>query len=165
MQPASDFACCNRPDHHILSPWSWAPLEKPSVVQLLTNFPRTNGTRRFITVLTRALHCSPSWARSVQSIPSHPIYHKSYWLTEQCSSRDVVGSPDRPGIFIFCKETIYSYDIHRNTPHILSQFNSIWSVALFHGIKLDFINSLFMVYLTNMFMYECIATNDKMNSE
>jgi hypothetical protein len=31
------------------------------------------ATRRFITVFTRALHWSLSWARSIQSIPSHPI--------------------------------------------------------------------------------------------
>jgi hypothetical protein len=31
------------------------------------------GTRRFITVFTRALHWSLSWARSIQSIPYHPI--------------------------------------------------------------------------------------------
>jgi hypothetical protein len=31
------------------------------------------GTRRFITAFIRALHCSLSWARSIQSIPPHPI--------------------------------------------------------------------------------------------
>jgi hypothetical protein len=30
-------------------------------------------TRRFITVFTRALHWSLSWARSIQCIPSHPV--------------------------------------------------------------------------------------------
>jgi hypothetical protein len=35
-----------------------SPLEKPPVVQLLKNFPAFYGTRRFITVLTRALHWS-----------------------------------------------------------------------------------------------------------
>jgi hypothetical protein len=35
--------------------------------------PAFYGTRRFITVFTRALHWSLSWARSIQFIPSHPI--------------------------------------------------------------------------------------------
>jgi hypothetical protein len=43
------------------------------IVQLLKNFPTFYGIRKFITVFTRALHWSLSWARSIQSIPSHPI--------------------------------------------------------------------------------------------
>jgi hypothetical protein len=50
-----------------------ALLEKPPIVQLLKNFLAFYGTRRFFTVLTRALHWSLSWARSIRSIPSHPI--------------------------------------------------------------------------------------------
>jgi hypothetical protein len=42
-------------------------------VQLLENFPAFYGTRRFITVFTRVLHWSLSWARSIRSIPSHLI--------------------------------------------------------------------------------------------
>jgi hypothetical protein len=42
--------------------------ENPSIVQLLKNFPIFYGTRRFITVFTRALHWSLSWGRSIQSI-------------------------------------------------------------------------------------------------
>jgi hypothetical protein len=42
--------------------WSWALLEKPPIVQLLKNFTVFYGTRRFITVFTRALHWSLSWA-------------------------------------------------------------------------------------------------------
>jgi hypothetical protein len=43
--------------------WSWALLEKPPIVQLLKNFPVFYGTPRFITVFTRALHWSITWAR------------------------------------------------------------------------------------------------------
>jgi hypothetical protein len=50
------------------TPWSWALLEKPPVVQLLKNFV-FYGTQRFIIVFTRTLHWSLSWARSIQSIP------------------------------------------------------------------------------------------------
>jgi hypothetical protein len=42
-------------------------------VKLLKNFLAFYVTRRFITVFTRALHWSLSWARSIQSIPYHPI--------------------------------------------------------------------------------------------
>jgi hypothetical protein len=38
--------------------WSWALLEEPEILQLLKNFPAFFGTRRFITVFTRALHWS-----------------------------------------------------------------------------------------------------------
>jgi hypothetical protein len=36
-------------------------------------FPEFYGTRKFITVFTRTLHWSLSWARSIQSILSRPI--------------------------------------------------------------------------------------------
>jgi hypothetical protein len=39
----------------------------------LKNFPIFYGTQKFITVFTRALHWSLSWARSIHSIPPHPI--------------------------------------------------------------------------------------------
>jgi hypothetical protein len=47
-----------------------------AVAQLLRNFPTFYGTRRFIIMFTRALHYSLSWARSIQSIPPHPVSHK-----------------------------------------------------------------------------------------
>jgi hypothetical protein len=57
--------------------WSWALLENLPIVQPLKNFPAFYGTRRFIAVFTRALHWSLYWARSIQSIPSQPIYLRS----------------------------------------------------------------------------------------
>jgi hypothetical protein len=63
---------------HLLNhSWSWSLLEKLPIVQLLKNFPAFYGTRRFVTVFTRALHWSLSWARSIQSIPVHPISLRS----------------------------------------------------------------------------------------
>jgi hypothetical protein len=56
---------------------SWALLEKSPIVQLLNKFPAFYGTQRFITVFTRALQWSLSWARSIQCIPSHPISLRS----------------------------------------------------------------------------------------
>jgi hypothetical protein len=58
---------------------SWALLEKLPIVQLLNNFPAFYGTRRFITVFTRALHLSLSWVRAIQCISSHPIALKIYF--------------------------------------------------------------------------------------
>jgi hypothetical protein len=40
--------------------WRWALLQKPPIVQLPKKFPAFYGTRRFITVFTRALHWSLS---------------------------------------------------------------------------------------------------------
>jgi hypothetical protein len=57
----------------LLTPWSFAHLQKLLVVQLLKNFPTFYGTRRLTTVFMRALHWCLSWARSIQSIPPHPI--------------------------------------------------------------------------------------------
>jgi hypothetical protein len=51
--------------------WNWALLEKPPLVHLLKNFPTFYGTRRFISMFTRAVHLSLSWVRSIQSIPSY----------------------------------------------------------------------------------------------
>jgi hypothetical protein len=49
---------------------SW---ENQTVAQLLKNFPRYYGRRRFITVLTRALHLSLSWNKYIQSMSPHTI--------------------------------------------------------------------------------------------
>jgi hypothetical protein len=57
----------NLPITNWLTPWSWALLEKPPDGQLLKNFLKFYGTQRFITMFTRALHWSLSWARSIQA--------------------------------------------------------------------------------------------------
>jgi hypothetical protein len=56
--------------------WSWALLEKLPIIQL-KKFPAFYGTRRFITVFTRTLHWSLSWATSIQSILTHRISLRS----------------------------------------------------------------------------------------
>jgi hypothetical protein len=61
----------------VLIPRSWV-LEKPPVAQLLKSFPKCYGNREFITVFTRALHRSLSWARWIQSIQPRPICMK--WI-------------------------------------------------------------------------------------
>jgi hypothetical protein len=56
-----------------LTPWNRVLLEKLSVAQLLKNFPTFYGTQMFVTVFTRALHWSVSWASWMLSILCHPI--------------------------------------------------------------------------------------------
>jgi hypothetical protein len=61
----------------VLAAWRLALLEKKPVVQLLKNSPTIYGTRRFITVFTRALHWSLSCVRSIS--PYHPIPSKIHF--------------------------------------------------------------------------------------
>jgi hypothetical protein len=51
-------------------------------------FPAFYGTRRFITVFTRTLHWSISWARSIQSLPFYTISLRSILIlsTHLCLS-------------------------------------------------------------------------------
>jgi hypothetical protein len=65
-----------------ITPCSGVLLEKPPVAQLFRNFPTFYGTTRFITVFTRALHWSLSWARSIPPIPSHRISPRSMLIFE-----------------------------------------------------------------------------------
>jgi hypothetical protein len=54
-----------------------SPSSEPPVAHLLKDFPTLYGTRRFITVFTRALNWCLSWARSIQSIPPRHICLRS----------------------------------------------------------------------------------------
>ena len=62
---------------YLLTPWSRVILEKLTCSQLVKKFPAFYGTRRFINAFTSALHLSLSWARSIQSMPSHPTSWRS----------------------------------------------------------------------------------------
>jgi hypothetical protein len=55
-----------------LTTWSWALLEKPPIVQLLKNFQAFYGTRRFITMFTKAPPTGP-YPQPHQSNPHHTI--------------------------------------------------------------------------------------------
>jgi len=52
-------------------------LKKLTVTQLVKKFPTFYGTWGIITTFTKASHMSLSWARCVQSTPSHPISQRS----------------------------------------------------------------------------------------
>jgi hypothetical protein len=60
----------------ILTPWRRVLLENLTVSQLVEKFPTLYGTRRFITVFTRARHWSLSWARDILSTPFPPCFSK-----------------------------------------------------------------------------------------
>jgi hypothetical protein len=70
-------------------------------------FSKSYGTRRFITMFTRARHWSLSWARSVQSIPLHSVYLWSnivlFFYLQWCLPKDffVSGSPKAKTLFAF----------------------------------------------------------------
>jgi hypothetical protein len=49
------------------------PSWETAVVQLLKDLPTLYETRKFITVIKRALHWTLSETTSVESIPPHPI--------------------------------------------------------------------------------------------
>jgi len=72
----TECACQNESLHICpckLTPWSIILLEKIIVTHPFKKFPALFGTWRFITVFTRVHHWSLSWARWIQSTPSHPL--------------------------------------------------------------------------------------------
>jgi hypothetical protein len=62
---------------YLLTPWCRILLEKLIVPQLVKNIPLSYGTRRFITVFTKARHWTLSWASRIQFAPSIPISLRS----------------------------------------------------------------------------------------
>ena len=57
--------------------WNRVILEKLTGFQLVKKFPAFYGTQRFITAFKSVRHLSLSWARSIQSILSHPTSWRS----------------------------------------------------------------------------------------
>jgi hypothetical protein len=68
-----------------LTPWSWALLEKPPVVQLLENFPTFYGNWR---CSQEPSHWSLFWAWSVRSVPPHPITLRSILMLSRFTGCD-----------------------------------------------------------------------------
>jgi len=68
---------------HKLNKWQWTHIKsrilhmKLIVTQLIKKFPTFYGTHKFITLFTRACLWSLSWARWIQSTPSHHISLRS----------------------------------------------------------------------------------------
>jgi hypothetical protein len=61
----------------LLTPWCKILFEKLIVTQLVKNILLSYGTRRFITVFTKACHRTLSWATLIQLAPSIPISLRS----------------------------------------------------------------------------------------
>jgi hypothetical protein len=59
------------------TPWSRVLLKKLRVRSASQKFPAFYGTRRFITMFTRARHLSISWAQWIQSTSPNPISRRS----------------------------------------------------------------------------------------
>jgi hypothetical protein len=97
----------------------------PPVAELHKKSPTFYGTRRFITVFTRAPHWSLFWDRWMKSIPSHPISLISILIL---SSYLRIGLPS--GIF--------SFDFNTKN-HIGIPLLSMRATCPSHRILLDFI--------------------------
>jgi hypothetical protein len=76
-----------------LTPYNTVLLEKLTVAQLVKKVPAFHGTRRFITVFTRARHLFISWVRRIQFTPSNPISLRSILLI--LSLQSAAGSSER----------------------------------------------------------------------
>jgi len=63
----------NKQPANSLTPWSRVLFEKLTVTQLVKKVPTFYGIWKFITVFLTTHHLTLSWARWIQSTPSHPI--------------------------------------------------------------------------------------------
>jgi hypothetical protein len=108
-----------------LTPWNSVLLELPSVAQLLKNFPNFFGTRKFITLFTRALHWSLFWSRLIQSIPPHFPYLRSvtYGLVFLVVSSLPAFPPKIPYTFFFVPMRA---TCHAHTIILDLMTNNIW---------------------------------------
>jgi hypothetical protein len=108
-----------------LTSCSWALPQKPPIMQLLKNFPAFHWTRRFVTVFTKVLHWSLSWARSIQFIPPHPFSLNSILIL---STHLRLGPPS--GLFPYDLPTniLYTFLFSPFVLHVLPiPFTYTWS--------------------------------------
>jgi hypothetical protein len=73
----SSFTIRNCSVTYLITLWCRILFEKLIVTQLVKKIPLSYGTRRFITVFTKARHRTLSWASRIQFAPSIPISPRS----------------------------------------------------------------------------------------
>ena len=128
--------------YYLLTPCSRVLLQKLTGFQLVKKFPAFYGTQKFITAFTSARHLSLSWARSIQSIPSHSNSWRSILIL---SSLIRLGFPS--GLFpsgfptktlhtsllspvpVTCRAHLILFNLTTRT--IMSEENKSWSSSLY----------------------------------
>jgi hypothetical protein len=96
--------------------WSRVLPGKLKCPKLLKKFPAFYGTRRSITIYTRARHLSLSWARSIQSAPPHPTSQRSILIL---SSHLCLGLPSGLHPSGFSTKALYVPLLPPYVPHVL----------------------------------------------
>ena len=102
-----------------------SPSWEANLFSAVKKFPAFYGTRRFITSFTSAYHLSLSWARSIQSILSHP----TSWI-----SILILSSHLRPGL----RSGLFPSGLPTKTPYTPLP-SPIRATCLAHLILLYFI--------------------------
>ena len=99
-----------------LSSWRLVFRQKLIVPQLVKKLPAFCVTWKFITMFTTAHHLSLSWARSIPSIPSHPVSLRSILILyfHLCS-----GNQNRLFPWVFLPTCIYIIYIYMHVSPIL----------------------------------------------
>jgi hypothetical protein len=127
-------------------------------------FHASYGTRRFITVLRTVRHLASSWARCIQSTPSHPsslrsILTLSFHLHLDLKSNLIpsdfpnkilyalfishacyISRPSHPQLFNH-PNICWSVQVHNiDTPHFLNHF-VCWNSGLIEGFACGYVNN------------------------
>jgi hypothetical protein len=128
----------------ILTPWSRVLPEKLKCHRLLKKFPAFYGTRRFITIYTRARHLSLSWARLIQSmLPPHPT---------PCRSILILSSHLRLGLssgllpYIVC---IFKDNYEEISKQRVILSSAVCKEILYNCISLLLVNILFVAFCSD----------------
>ena len=111
--------------YSLFTPYSRDLIEKLNGSQTVKKFPAFYGTRRFITAFTSARYLSLSWARSIQSMPSHTTSWRSILIL---FSHLRLGLPS--GLFLsgFPTKTLYTSVI----PHTYYMARPSHSYRFYH---------------------------------
>ena len=132
---------------YLFTTWSRVFLETLIGSQLAKKFPAFYGTWRYITAITRTRHLSLSWARSIQSVPSHRTSWRSI-LIWSCHLR--LGLPS--GLFSsgFPTKTLYTPPISSIVLHVPpDSLFSIWSPEKYWVRIIDHLALPYVLFFTS----------------